>query len=160
MLKHLSITLVSSALTGLFCVPATASGEQPTRAQLLAHPEVSGALAIIDAYVQGVQRHDRVPGVSVGIVYDQDLIWQNGYGAANLETRRPANADTLYSICSISKLFTAIGIMQLRDAGKLALRDLVDRHLDWFNIERAAISPTPDRQHHRRAGCRRFSGRF
>jgi CubicO group peptidase (beta-lactamase class C family) len=40
----------------------------------------------------------------------------------------------MYSICSISKLFTAVGVMQLRDQGKLRLDDPVGDHLSWFNI--------------------------
>jgi CubicO group peptidase (beta-lactamase class C family) len=108
--------------------------QEPTTEQIIAHPEVKGALRAIDAWVEGVRTYDRIPGVSVGIVLDQDLIWSNGYGYSNLEKKRPADADTLYSICSISKLFTSIGIMQLRDADKLTLRDPVGDHLDWFDI--------------------------
>jgi CubicO group peptidase (beta-lactamase class C family) len=110
---------------------------EPTTAEILAHPEVKGALGAIDAWVEGVRRYDRVPGISVGIVHDQDLIWNDGYGYSNLEKKRSADADTLYSICSISKLFTSIGIMQLRDAKKLTLRDPVGEHLDWFDIKQA-----------------------
>lgn len=130
-----SIFLVSVLATLLTAFPAFAEDAPPTKEQLLAHPEVAGAIAAIDAYVQGVQIYDKVPGISVGIVYDQDLLWQSGYGYSNLATKRPADANTLYSICSISKLFTAIAIMQLRDAGELTLRDPVGDHLDWFNIE-------------------------
>ena len=130
-----SVFLVSVLATLLTAFPAIAEDAPPTKEELLAHPEVAGAIAAIDAYVQGVQIYDKVPGISVGIVYDQDLLWQSGYGYSNLESRRPADADTLYSICSISKLFTAIGVMQLRDAGELTLRDPVGDHLDWFTIE-------------------------
>jgi CubicO group peptidase (beta-lactamase class C family) len=132
-----SIFLVSVLATLVTAFPAFAEDAPPTKEQLLAHPEVAGAIAAIDAYVQGVQTYDKVPGISVGIVYDQDLLWQSGYGYSNLETKRPADADTIYSICSISKLFTAIGVMQLRDAGELTLRDPVGDHLDWFNIQPA-----------------------
>ena len=131
------IFLVSTLLTLLTAFPAGAVDDPPTTEQVRAHPDVLGAIAIIDAYLQGVQTYEKVPGISVGVVHDQDLIWQSGYGYSNLETKRPADADTLYSICSISKLFTAIGIMQLRDAGQLRLRDSVGDHLDWFNIEQA-----------------------
>lgn len=130
-----SIFLVSVLVTQLTASPAIAEDAPPTKEQLLAHPEVSGAIAAIDAYVEGVQTYDKVPGISAGIVYDQDLLWQSSYGYSNLKTKRLADADTLYSICSISKLFTAIGVMQLRDAGELTLRDPVGDHLDWFNIE-------------------------
>ena len=105
--------------------------------EILAHPEVQGALKAIDAWLEGVRIYERIPGVSAGIVVDQDLIWSNGYGYANLETKRPADADTIYSICSISKLFTSIATMQLRDAGKLRLRDSIGDHLDWFDITQA-----------------------
>ena len=125
-----SIVLASVLVTLLIAFPATAEDEPLTTEEILAHPEVAGALAAIDAHLAGVQTYERVPGISAGIVYDQDLIWHNGYGYSNLETKRRANADTLYSICSISKLFTAIGIMQLRDAGQLTLRDPVGDHLD------------------------------
>ncbi|SVC98219.1 uncharacterized protein METZ01_LOCUS351073, partial [marine metagenome] len=138
MMKYPRSIFLGSVFTTLFAAfPVTAKDTFSKQEQLLAHPEVRGAIAAIDAYVQGVQTYDQVPGISVGLVYDQDLLWQNGYGYSNLETKRPADADTLYSICSISKLFTAISIMQLRDAGKLTLRDSVGDHLDWFNIEEA-----------------------
>ena len=133
--KSIPALIASTLATLLVAFPAFAEDAPPTKEQLLAHPDVMGAIAAIDAYVQGVQTFDRVPGISVGIVYDQDLLWQSGYGYSNLETKRPADENTLYSICSISKLFTSIGIMQLRDAGKLTLRDPVGDHLEWFDIE-------------------------
>lgn len=131
------IVLASVFVTWITALPTWAEDVAPTTEQLLAHPEVAGALAVIDAYVEGIRTYEKVPGISAGIVHDQELIWNKGYGYSNLETRRPADADTLYSICSISKLFTAIAIMQLRDAGELALRDSVGDHLDWFNIKQA-----------------------
>ena len=51
---------------------------------------------------------------------------------SNVEAGRPATADTIYSICSISKVFTAIAAMQLRDEGVLQLSDHVAAHLPWF----------------------------
>ena len=109
----------------------------PDLEKLRTHPEVMGALAIIDAWIDGRQMYEQIPGISVGIVHDQDLIWEKGYGYSNLESKRPADANTLYSICSISKLFTAIGVMQLRDQNKLRLSDPVSDHLDWFDLEQA-----------------------
>ena len=132
MLERISVLL----LTALTATCAYAS-EPLTADELRAHPEVKGALSVVDAYVAGRKLYERIPGVSVGIVQDQDLLWTAGYGYSNLESRRQADADTLYSICSISKLFSAIGIMQLRDQGKVRLTDPVGEHLDWFDIEQA-----------------------
>jgi CubicO group peptidase (beta-lactamase class C family) len=70
-------------------------------------------------------------------VHDQQLLSARGFGAANPEAGIAATPDTLYSICSISKLFTAIALMQLRDEGVLRLDDPVADHLDWFGIRDA-----------------------
>ncbi len=131
--------LIALALTLVIGSPALSAEDPdtPTREELLAHAEIRGALAAIDAWIEGTRHYDRIPGISVGIVRDQDLLWSKGYGYSDLESERPADADTLYSICSISKLFTAIGIMQLRDQEKLFLRDDITDHLPWFDIGQA-----------------------
>ena len=99
------------------------------------HPKVKGAIDIVDAWIDSVRDYGRVPGISVGFVVDQDLVFAKGYGYSNLESEVKAGPETIYSICSISKLFTSIGVMQMRDAGVLTLRDPVSEHLDWFDIE-------------------------
>lgn len=112
-----------------------ASPDPLTPSQLRDHPEIKGALKVIEAAFAGAHHYDQVPGMSAGIVYDQELVWTASYGYSNLETKQPAQADTIYSVCSISKLFTSIGLLQQRDAGALTLRDPVGKHLDWFTIE-------------------------
>ena len=114
------------------CALVLAASAQANPAE---HPEVRGALAIVDAWIEGVRAYDRVPGISVGFVVDQDMLFSRGYGYANVRRKRPADADTIYSVCSISKLFTSIGVMQQRDAGQLTLRDPVTDHLPWFGLE-------------------------
>src|SRR5690606_20535280 len=81
--------------------------------------------------------YDRLPGISAGIVHDQQLIWSNGYGMADVKVKTPATPATVYSICSISKLFTSIAIMQLYEEGKLRLDDTVSRILPGFTIQQA-----------------------
>ena len=111
------------------------------------HPEVQGALAVVDAWVDALGDYDDIPGISLGLVVDQDLIFARGYGQANKRRKAQADADTIYSICSISKLFTSIGVMQQRDAGRLTLRDPVTRHLPWFDIEERHQAAGPARIH-------------
>ncbi|MEZ5557126.1 MAG: serine hydrolase domain-containing protein [Pseudomonadales bacterium] len=101
----------------------------------MSNAEFRGALALLDRWTDAYQVYGRVPGLSVGVVMDQDLVWSKGYGYANVRRKVPADTDTLYSICSISKLFTSIALMQQRDAGKLQLDDPVARHLEWFDIQ-------------------------
>lgn len=75
------------------------------------------------------------PGISVGVGYDQELIWAHGFGVMNLESGTPTTPDTIYRCASITKLFTATSIMQLRDAGKLQLDDPITKHLPWFSVQ-------------------------
>jgi CubicO group peptidase (beta-lactamase class C family) len=131
MRAHL-ITVVAILMIGL--PPASHAADADA---LRRHPEVAGALAVIDAWLEGQQLYGRIPGISAGIVVDQDILWSRGYGHANMANGRAADEDTLYSICSISKLFTAVSIMQLRDAGQLRLDDDIGKYLEWFDLRQA-----------------------
>jgi len=102
---------------------------------LLANKEVATNLALFSAWVEAQMAYRGQPGLSVGIIYDQQLIWQRGFGYANIETGKAADAQTLYRIASITKLFTSTAIMQLRDEGLLQLDDAVQQHLPWFTIQ-------------------------
>ncbi len=81
-----------------------------------------------------------LPGLAVGIVYDQQLLWSRGFGYADLAAQTAATPTTLYRIASITKLFTSLAVLQLRDAGLLQLDDPVTKHLPWFQIQ----NPYPD----------------
>ena len=99
------------------------------------NPRVQEAFDVLDKWIESEVGYKRFPGLSIAVVHDQDVIWTGRYGFANIEDKLPARPDTIYSICSISKLFTNIAIMQLRDAGKLDLDDPLAKHLSWFSIK-------------------------
>ena len=98
------------------------------------NPELAAAIRFFEQWVLWKISDVRIPGMSVGVVYDQELVWAQGFGLSNVANQTPANENTLYRIASNSKLFTATAIMQLRDAGKLRLDDPVADHLDWFTL--------------------------
>jgi CubicO group peptidase (beta-lactamase class C family) len=64
---------------------------------------------------------ESVPGAAIGIVHDQKLIWSHQFGVESFETKNPVSNDTLFSICSVSKLFNGIAVMNLVEEGKLSL---------------------------------------
>lgn len=70
-----------------------------------------------------------LPGVAVGIVHDQELIWTATVGHADVASGRPVTTDTAFQIASITKTFTATAILQLRDEGRLHLDDPLVRHI-------------------------------
>jgi CubicO group peptidase (beta-lactamase class C family) len=97
--------------------------------------DYSEALRLIDTWLEAQRDYERLPGMSVAIVENQEVIFARAYGLADLEKKVKTTPSTIYSICSISKLFTSVAIMQLRDAGKLRLDDEVSEHLPWFNLK-------------------------
>lgn len=97
--------------------------------------DLSPAFTLIEAWLEAQRDYDSLPGISAAVVEGQSIIWKCGYGLADMESSVPAEPGTIYSICSISKLFTSVAIMQLRDAGKLHLEDRVADLLPWFNIQ-------------------------
>ena len=93
------------------------------------------AIAVIDTWLDGQKDFEKIPGISVAIVKDQQLVWSKGYGFADMEKKVPMDAGTLCSICSISKLFTAVAIMQLWEQGKIRLDDSVSMYLPAFKLQ-------------------------
>ncbi len=80
-------------------------------------------------------KYDRMPGLSVGIVYQGKLLYGKGFGFADIGKKQRATEKTLYHIASNSKMFTAVSIMQLVELGKLRLDDKVATHIDWFKAK-------------------------
>lgn len=75
------------------------------------------------------QARDRLPSVAAALARDGEVVWAEAVGSADVERGRRATPDTRYRIGSITKTFTATAIMQLRDAGGLALDDRLGTHL-------------------------------
>ena len=126
-----------AALVAVALIGTSPSEAQRARNQtpLMQRPDVEAAVAVLDAWITSTVTQRELPGLSIGIVYDQDLVWAKGYGLADLQTRVPASSRTLYRIASITKLFTATAIMQLRDAGKLRLDDPITERIPWLAVE-------------------------
>ncbi|HEX4933031.1 MAG TPA: serine hydrolase [Gemmatimonadaceae bacterium] len=117
---------------------ASAAAQQPAPPTSLAsHPRMREATALLDKWLDAQRAYQRIPGLAAAAVHDQEVVWQGASGMADVERKIPATPATLYSICSISKLFTSISVMQLRDRGLVRLDDPVEKHLPWFNIRRA-----------------------
>src|SRR5215469_11294621 len=73
-----------------------------------------------------------IPGLSVAIVDDQQIVWSQGFGMADAKRKIPATAETVYRIGSVSKLFTDIGIMQRVERGEINLDAPVSTYLPDF----------------------------
>ncbi len=103
--------------------------------ELARHPRVADAISLLDLWIEEQRSYHQLPGLAIGVVHDQDLVWAKGYGTSDLATGAPVTPETVFRVGSITKLFTATAILQLRDAGKLRLDDPVSRHLPWFALK-------------------------
>jgi D-alanyl-D-alanine carboxypeptidase len=98
-------------------------------------PDVLAQQRLFSAWMNGQIEYRELPGIVVGIVAGDDLVWAKGFGFADLKARKPMTAETRFRMASHSKLFTATAIMQLREQGKVRLDDPVSKHLSWFRVK-------------------------
>ena len=96
-------------------------------------PAVAAAAAgnaAVDAYVRAQMDRLYVPGLSLAVVKDGNVVYEHSYGLANVELSVPVTSDTVFQIQSITKTFTASAIMMLVEEGKLSLDDPIGKHLE------------------------------
>jgi CubicO group peptidase (beta-lactamase class C family) len=90
--------------------------------------------AEIRALIQGGLLQTQVPGLSIALVDDQQVVWSEGFGFADRNARIPATAQTVYEVGSISKLFTATAIMQQVEQGRAGLDQPIQELIPDFAL--------------------------
>lgn len=93
-------------------------------------------------YLEALERH-HLPGLAYGLVMDDSLVFFGGYGKSNLESGAEVTEHTLFRIASMSKSFTAMAILKLRDEGKLSLSDPVSSYIPEFSKLKYLTSDAP-----------------
>jgi D-alanyl-D-alanine carboxypeptidase len=79
------------------------------------------------------------PGAAIAVIKDGRVVFQRGYGVADLESNMPITPSTNFNICSMTKQFTAYAILQLQHEGKLSLDDKLSRFFPDFTSKVASI---------------------
>lgn len=92
-----------------WCLPVAAVSAQA--------PDFTAARRVIDS----LMRAHQLPSVSVAVARDGEVLWEEGFGMANVEKQVRATPHTAYSLASISKPFTATGLMRLVERGAVRL---------------------------------------
>jgi CubicO group peptidase (beta-lactamase class C family) len=83
----------------------------------------------VDALMLRLMSKYNVPGLALALIKDHRIVMEKGYGFRDLETRAPVTTETLFNIGSISKSFTALGIVQLVDEHKVNLDTPIIKYL-------------------------------
>jgi Beta-lactamase len=81
----------------------------------------------LDDYIGAELNGQKLPGLSLAVIKDGEVIKARGYGVANLELSVATTPDSVYEIASLTKQFTATAVVMLASEKKLALDDPVSR---------------------------------
>ena len=95
-----------------------ASAQQPADTTRLAINRVFAAWSATDG-----------PGCAVGVARNGQIVYENGYGMANLEAETPITPASIFHVASVSKQFTGMAVALLARDGKLSLDDDIRRYL-------------------------------
>jgi CubicO group peptidase (beta-lactamase class C family) len=99
--------------------------------------------AEIDSLISAELARRPVGSVTAGIVAGKDLVWSKSYGLADMEKKTAADTDTVYRIGSITKMFTAVMLDQLIEAGKVHLSDPVQKYFPEINAVQGRYADAP-----------------
>lgn len=88
----------------------------------------------IKDFIKKQQGDAKIPGMSVVICNDQDIILEQGYGYSDVEKKSKVTSDTYFELGSNSKAFTGLAIRKLEDEGKISLDDSVTKYIPWLKL--------------------------
>ena len=147
MLDRLTATLLASCLAFGACSTPVMAPEKVTR----------GDFRLIENYLSELVDREmldhEITGISIALIDDQKVVWQKGFGFADLENKIPATPETIYRAGSISKVFTAAATMQLAEQGKIDIDQPLVKALPEFSIksrfpDAAPVTPRNVMTHH------------
>jgi CubicO group peptidase (beta-lactamase class C family) len=108
-----------------------------------AAPTSPDALTVVDQTFQEFALDAHIPGLVWGVVLDGRLVHVGTFGIQDLESRRPVTPDTLFRIASMTKAFTALTVLKLRDDGRLRLDALAEQYVPELQAWRYPTEDSP-----------------
>lgn len=103
--------------------------------------KLEAAFPAIEKMLEHERAKQNLPGFAFGIVIDGELAYAKGFGVRALDSSAPPDADTVYRIGSITKSFTGLALLALRDDGLLELDDPL---VKWVPEATGLVYPTRD----------------
>jgi CubicO group peptidase (beta-lactamase class C family) len=91
--------------------------------------KIEALLPAVDKIYRDYAEKNHFPGFVYGVVLDGKLVHTGNLGYTDLDRKTAATSQSLFRIASMSKSFTTMAILQLRDAGKLSLDDRADKYI-------------------------------
>ena len=91
--------------------------------------KLRSALPAIDSLFSAFAKANHVPGIAYGVIIDGKLAHTGTAGLRDIESNAPVDSASVFRIASMTKSFTALSILKLRDDGKLSLDDPAERYV-------------------------------
>jgi CubicO group peptidase (beta-lactamase class C family) len=132
--------VTAEVLPDIATEPGTEPGTEPAAEMTAEAAAPVDPLPGLEAFVDGIVEdsmnvHKGLPGVTVSVVKDGEIVLLKGYGFADVEKKIPVDPKTsMFRIGSISKTFTGLAVMQLVEQGKLDLDADINTYLTDFKI--------------------------
>ncbi len=120
-------------LLGLAFLLSPAVARSADGPDIAARKDYAEAVDALRPFIARQLNEKQIPGLSIALVDDQQIVWAQGFGVADPKSKKPATAATVYRIGSVSKLFTDIAIMQLVERGELNLDAPIGDYLPEFH---------------------------
>lgn len=105
--------------------------------------KIRKAFPAIDSIYKKIAKDNHFPGLAFGIVVDGKLVHTGNYGYTDIEKKIPVTSSSLFRIASMSKSFTAMAILKLRDEGKLNLDDPAARYIPELKTQKYPTADSP-----------------
>lgn len=121
--------LLAAVIAATLPIPSTALLAQARPKPVAVANDVAALEPRITAVFEKWSQDQHVPGVVYGIVRDGRLVLVRGLGVQDTQDKRPVTADSRFRIASMSKAFTGMAILKLRDEGKLSLDAPAERYV-------------------------------
>ncbi|HET9906206.1 MAG TPA: serine hydrolase domain-containing protein [Anaerolineales bacterium] len=126
--KILALCLTAILLSEAACASI------PKPASTIASDEIADIIAEYREEIPQRMKQEHVPGLAIVVVDDQNILWAEGFGYTDWNRRIPVNADTLFSIQSMSKSFTATAAMFAAQDGLVDLDEPITTYLPDFHV--------------------------
>jgi CubicO group peptidase (beta-lactamase class C family) len=140
MAKRRSVGAMTAAMVGMLLV-AGSGAAAPAQ-------EDAGVAAVIGRYratIPELMAEEHVPGLALALVDGDRVVWQQGFGSTEHDGGTPVTAGTIFSVQSMSKVFTATAVMQAVQAGRLDLDVPITTYLPDFTVH-SAFEAHPERR--------------
>jgi len=126
LLAMLAVLLGMAAYGQAAALAVTPSGQEPP---LRLSEPLDDIITDLESYIPERMREDDIPGLSIALIRNGQIVWTEGFGVTNVITDKPVTPGTVFEVASISKVVTAYTALRLVEQGKLSLDEPLNAYL-------------------------------